>query len=139
MQWKLPASLSSFVQQAGRAACGAGRVGLAVLLVEKSVYSADLSNVSQPREDRSQDKKKRKRTVRQSAEYLKGEKGHASAHGVGRGSYGGKSDTVHQQDVLIDFDAIDKGLYSLAQTSSCQQAFLTKIYQNQDAGAFQLE
>jgi len=41
VQWKLPTTVSSFVQRAGRAARGSGRTGIAVLLVEKTVYDAD--------------------------------------------------------------------------------------------------
>jgi len=45
VQWKLPASVSTFVQRAGRAGRGPGCRGLAVLLVEKSTYEADLSQL----------------------------------------------------------------------------------------------
>ncbi|KAF9490110.1 hypothetical protein BDN71DRAFT_1524508 [Pleurotus eryngii] len=38
VQWRLLKKLSTFVQRAGRAARAPGRTGLAVLLVEKSVY-----------------------------------------------------------------------------------------------------
>ncbi|KAI0350724.1 P-loop containing nucleoside triphosphate hydrolase protein, partial [Trametes cingulata] len=36
IQWKLPATMSNFIQRAGRAARGKNRTGVAVLLVEKS-------------------------------------------------------------------------------------------------------
>jgi superfamily II DNA helicase RecQ len=41
-QWKLPTTVSAFVQRAGRTARGSGRKGLAVLLVQPTVYEADL-------------------------------------------------------------------------------------------------
>jgi len=41
VQWKLTTTVSAFVQRAGRAARAVGRTGLAVLLVEKSIYDAD--------------------------------------------------------------------------------------------------
>ena len=66
VQWKLPASVSTFVQQAGRAGRGEGSSGLAVLLVEKSVYEADILRLE------SEGTKTKKRTgVRQSATYPK--------------------------------------------------------------------
>ncbi|KAF5338579.1 hypothetical protein D9758_016970 [Tetrapyrgos nigripes] len=42
VQWKLPGSVSAFVQCAGRAARDPTRTGLAVLLVEKTAYSINL-------------------------------------------------------------------------------------------------
>ena len=47
VQWKLPPNVSTFVQQAGRAARGAGCTGIAVLLVKRSVYEADLQKLAQ--------------------------------------------------------------------------------------------
>ncbi|KAH7918343.1 P-loop containing nucleoside triphosphate hydrolase protein, partial [Leucogyrophana mollusca] len=44
VQWKLPAKMSSFVQRAGRAARGPGRMGLAILLVEPTAYTVRLEN-----------------------------------------------------------------------------------------------
>ncbi|KAE9382775.1 P-loop containing nucleoside triphosphate hydrolase protein, partial [Gymnopus androsaceus JB14] len=41
VQWKLPGTLSMFIQRAGRAARAQNRKGLAVLLVEKSAYGLD--------------------------------------------------------------------------------------------------
>jgi len=41
VQWKLPGTLSMFIQRAGRAARARGRKGLAVLLVERSAYALD--------------------------------------------------------------------------------------------------
>ncbi|EKM53696.1 uncharacterized protein PHACADRAFT_164002 [Phanerochaete carnosa HHB-10118-sp] len=42
VQWKLPKSLSQFVQRAGRAARQPGHKGLAVLLVERAAYSKNI-------------------------------------------------------------------------------------------------
>ncbi|THH15238.1 hypothetical protein EUX98_g9497 [Antrodiella citrinella] len=41
VQWKLPKTLSSWIQRAGRVARGRGRSGIAVLLVERAAYSPD--------------------------------------------------------------------------------------------------
>jgi superfamily II DNA/RNA helicase len=43
VQWKMPGSVSVFVQRAGRVARGPGRFGLAVLLVEPSAYGVDVA------------------------------------------------------------------------------------------------
>ncbi|KAH7919762.1 hypothetical protein BV22DRAFT_1133597 [Leucogyrophana mollusca] len=42
MQWKLPVSVSMFVQRARRAACTKSRKGLVVLLVEQAMYAVDI-------------------------------------------------------------------------------------------------
>lgn len=132
VQWKLPTTVSSFVQRAGRAARGSGRTGIAVLLVEKTVYDADLSNV--PTDDfrsaNSGGSTKIRKSVRQASTYPKGPKGHANLHGVLRGSYGGASDVAPPSDVPIDWNSLDEGLYSFVQTSTCRRALLTKIYGN---------
>ena len=133
VQWKLPTTVSSFVQRAGRAARGAGRTGIAVLLVEKTVYDADLSNVPTD-EFRSANSgvgsAKIRKSVRQVSTYPKGPKGYANLHGVLRGSYGGASDAAPGSDVPIDWKSLDEGLYNFVQTSICRRAFLTKIYGN---------
>ena len=84
VQWKLPSSVSSFVQRAGRVARGPGRTGLAVLLAEKSIYNADLSDLEKVTNNETGGAKGRgkKKTVRQSSEYPKAMKEYAIAHGV---------------------------------------------------------
>jgi superfamily II DNA/RNA helicase len=64
VQWKLPSSVSSFVQRAGRAARGYGRTGLAVcvLLVEKSAYDIDLT---EPQDQKKGKPKAKKANVRE--------------------------------------------------------------------------
>ncbi|KAH9911507.1 P-loop containing nucleoside triphosphate hydrolase protein [Fomitopsis serialis] len=44
VQWKLPATLSNFIQRAGRAARARNRTGIAILLVERSAYSINLAS-----------------------------------------------------------------------------------------------
>ena len=67
VQWKLPASLSIFVQRAGHAARNKARNGLAVLLVEPSAYSVDIvaKNLQQKETatEKGKKKKKKKHTV----------------------------------------------------------------------------
>ncbi|OJT09235.1 hypothetical protein TRAPUB_14310 [Trametes pubescens] len=49
VQWKLPATLSHFIQRAGRAARTQSRSGLAVLLVERSAFSPPDPSSTRPR------------------------------------------------------------------------------------------
>jgi superfamily II DNA/RNA helicase len=126
VQWKLPSSVSTFVQRAGRAARGHGRTGLAVLLVEKSVYEADLSRL----DEIVQSTGKRK-TVRQSSTYPKAPKNYAIERGVLRGGVNGTSDNnPSKADIPYDFDSVDEGLYTLVQTGRCRRQVLTAIYSN---------
>lgn len=126
VQWKLTATVSSFVQRAGRAARAAGRTGLAVLLVEKSVYDADLDKAQEASTTT------KKKNVRQAASYPKAEsKDYPIQRGVLRGAYNGKTDTVTQGiTVPIDIAAIDEGAHSLVQTTTCRRRVLMRIYGN---------
>ena len=127
MQWKLPSSVSSFVQRAGRAARARNRTGLAVLLVEKSVYDFDISGAN----GQQKKGKGKQKGVRQTLDYPKGKKGHAFNHGVLRGGYTREFDHVlAKEDVPVDYEAPDEGLYALAQTGKCRRLLLTGIYKN---------
>lgn len=57
VQWKLPGSVSVLVQRAGRAARGRDRVGIAILLVEPSAYTTDLTKEVETRAPKAQGKK----------------------------------------------------------------------------------
>jgi superfamily II DNA/RNA helicase len=125
-------TVSSFVQRAGRAARGPERSGLAVLLVEKSVYNADLSklnaNISLEADGNS---KARKRGVRQSSTYPKATKEYAIQHGVQRGDETGAFDKMIGTCITnLDSDSIDEGLFTLAQSTTCRRGVLIKIYGN---------
>ena len=127
VQWKLPTSVSTFVQRAGRAARGAERIGIAVLLVEKSVYEADLSRL----EEAVSMSATKKKCVRQSSTYPKATKQYAADHGALRGGSSPSCDSsLGQKDLPLDSASIDEGLYMLVQTVACQQKVLTAIYRN---------
>ena len=129
VQWKLPATVSSFVQRAGRAARKKGRTGLAVLLVEKPAYEVDLTEVQNQNDGRS---KKRKGNVREPTSYPKTkDKNYALNRGVLRGAFGGATDKIPAQiDVPLDRFSMDEGLHSLVQTTKCRRQVLTAIYGN---------
>ncbi|KAJ7573001.1 P-loop containing nucleoside triphosphate hydrolase protein, partial [Mycena floridula] len=130
VQWKLPVSVSTFIQRAGRAARDPTRVGLAVLLVEKAAYEVDVA-VQKAAEaaGKSKTKKKSKKTVEKKA---KAGKEFAEAHGSNRGSHDGKKDAILTRvEPPLDPEALDEGLYVLIQTGICRRKVLTKIYANQ--------
>ncbi|KXN82723.1 ATP-dependent DNA helicase RecQ [Leucoagaricus sp. SymC.cos] len=134
VQWKLPATVSSFIQRAGRAARGLGRKGLAVLLVEKSVYNADLSKASEAKQ--ALGKGQKKPSIRQSSIYTRGNKMYAALHGVHRGTHDGAydNDKLDEVEVFLDRDSIDEGLYSLVQAVKCRRAVIKSIYGNRNIG-----
>jgi superfamily II DNA/RNA helicase len=134
IQWRLTATVSSFVQCAGRAARALGRTGLAVLLVEKSVYDVDLNKHHQ-----DDQQSKRKKNIRQSTKYPKSKtKGYAIKHGVLRGGYSGLTDEVAIDiNVPVDVSSIDEGAHSFVQSTTCRREVLTKIYGNEKAGKCQ--
>jgi len=133
VQWKLPSTVSSFVQRAGRVARGYGGSGLAVLLVEKSAYDVDITAAA------NQAKKsttKRKGNVHEATKYPKSkDKTYAISHGVLRGAFGGASDGIPVHiEVPLDLLSLDEGLYTLVQTTECRRKVLQMIYGNEMPG-----
>ncbi|KAF8162230.1 P-loop containing nucleoside triphosphate hydrolase protein [Pholiota molesta] len=129
VQWKLPSTVSSFVQRAGRAARGTGRTGLAVLLVEKSAYDLELIDGLDQNNGAT---RKKKGHVRESTTYMKSkDKNYGVNHGVLRGAFGGATDSFPAQiDVPLDRFSMDEGLHSLVQTTTCRRRVLMAIYGN---------
>ncbi|TFK17586.1 P-loop containing nucleoside triphosphate hydrolase protein [Coprinopsis marcescibilis] len=94
VQWKLPSSLSAFVQRAGQAARQASRTGLAVLLVEKSAYTQvfeEVQGTTKPRPKKANQKDSQKQANMQKRTKELNELSHAN--GVNRGSFGGKKES----------------------------------------------
>ncbi|KAJ6617238.1 P-loop containing nucleoside triphosphate hydrolase protein [Mycena sp. CBHHK59/15] len=130
VQWKLPASMSLFVQRAGRAARARGRTGLAILLIEPSAYGIDLAEGNN--EEKAPEKEKESNGEKH--EKAKKKKEYAKARGVLRGSAGGKHDTVFVVETpALDPEAQDEGLLVFVQTVKCRRAVLTLIYNNKPA------
>jgi hypothetical protein len=104
-----------------------------VLLVEKSAYEADITKVSQPVKTST---KGGKSSIRVSKIYLKASKEYAIKHGVLRGGFGGESDAIAQcdesEDVPLDCECADEGLYTFVQTVHCRRRVLTQIYMNNE-------
>ncbi|KAE9401327.1 P-loop containing nucleoside triphosphate hydrolase protein [Gymnopus androsaceus JB14] len=136
VQWKLPGTISSFVQRAGRAARAPNHRGLAVLLVEKSAYAEELGALQELLEDtaiKSGKKKKPGGAAAQKKTSAKDKRQYAEIHGVNRGSYGGKKDHVYlKSEPPIDETASNEGLFVLVQTGICRRQVLTKIFKNKE-------
>lgn len=138
VQWKLPKTLSSFVQRAGRAARSKNRVGLAVLLVERSAYSVDLrigaeavgplvATVGTSKASKGRSKRSRGVT---------GPKGYAQDHGVDRGS-SKKADGVvaSAEPPHLDLDSPDEGLLVFVQAVTCRRKIWAEVFETAIQGA----
>ncbi|KAK0437644.1 P-loop containing nucleoside triphosphate hydrolase protein [Armillaria borealis] len=136
VQWKLPDSMSAFVQRVGRAARAAGHTGMAVLLVQPSAYTVDLveevmttlkkKSARDPRTERppsvSEAETKRRAQRR---------KAYAIAHGVYRGQAGGALDAIREKSCPpLNPLAVDEGLLVFVQTGTCRRRVLMEIYKN---------
>ncbi|EMD37426.1 hypothetical protein CERSUDRAFT_29423, partial [Gelatoporia subvermispora B] len=129
VQWKLPATLSNWIQRAGRAARGRGRTGLAVLLVERSAYSIDLSTAGGQRpvkgRQRGKQNQAREKTKRQVP------KDYAKSRGVNRGSSQGKDEIIPlTNEPPVDLDALDEGLLSFVQTTRCRREVWSTVFES---------
>ncbi|KAJ7731866.1 P-loop containing nucleoside triphosphate hydrolase protein [Mycena metata] len=137
VQWKLPASVSIFVQRAGRAARAHGRTGIAILLVEPSAYTVDLKAELEKEHAPRGKKKVAPKGEESEAEKRKkaqDKKLYAKSRGVDRGAAGGKHDAILVADTPpLDPEATNEGLYVLIQTGTCRRAILTTIYNNKPA------
>ncbi|KAL0957470.1 hypothetical protein HGRIS_001264 [Hohenbuehelia grisea] len=123
VQWKLPGTLSAFIQRAGRAARGPNCSGIAILLVEKSAYSIIIGEVGANRSQKSS---------RANTESSKAAKEYAKRHSVQRGAYGGDDDAViGKVQPYLDLEANDEGLLVFVQTGQCRRKVLCAVYGNE--------
>ncbi|KAH9886956.1 P-loop containing nucleoside triphosphate hydrolase protein [Cubamyces lactineus] len=139
VQWKLPKTLSNFVQRAGRAARSAGRQGLAVLLVERSAYSMDLRQMAQvpERHAREQGSKAKPRAGRGGVQAGRARKGvlpkdYAYHHGLNRGSSSKTEDTVPTEgtEPSLDVEVEDEGLLVFVQTRKCRRSIWAAAFES---------
>lgn len=105
--------------------------------MEPSVYQVDLVKAHLITEIAEKTHTKKKRGIRESADYPKAaEAGYAVQRGALRGSHKGQSADIvetHTNDVPIDFNASDEGLYALVQTHICRRQVLRLVYDNKEA------
>jgi hypothetical protein len=160
VQWKLPGSVSMFVQRAGRAGRGKGTMGLGVMLVEQSAFGVDLLAAEEPSiiqesagrarsqgrggqsrgQGRGQGQGRGRgrggaRPGSQAADTIqktaKQKKMAAEVRGAKRGSRGGLHDAILiREQPLIDPNASDEGLHVLVQTGTCRRLVLQEIFGN---------
>ncbi|TFY52110.1 hypothetical protein EVJ58_g10196 [Rhodofomes roseus] len=143
VQWKLPATFSNFVQRAGRAARGRGRTGLAVLIVERSAYAIDLTPVPPPNatdfQSTTPGKGRRKPAVRgrkkKTSAQRKANKEYADAHGVNRGGMSCKDDVPNGTPPCLDPEALDEGLLTFVQSTSCRRRVWADAFESPFAAA----
>lgn len=148
MQWKLPATLSNFIQRAGRTARGRGRKGLAVLLVEPSAYKVDLINTpNASTTKRRQRTKKLKPGAKANAsgtavENITAPKGrrtraqeavikaYAISHGIERRS--SRCDDAPPVGVQPQFSPVrdDEGLFVFVQSVQCRRKVWAEVFEN---------
>ncbi|KAH6894808.1 P-loop containing nucleoside triphosphate hydrolase protein [Coprinopsis sp. MPI-PUGE-AT-0042] len=121
VQWKLPQSLSTFVQRARRAARSASRTGLAVLLKPKAKGKG--KEKSTPSDKAAEEATKRTKKDSQAC---------AIVNGVKRGSHSGKKDEIvgERCEKVPKADADDEGLVVFIQTTLCRHLVITKVYEN---------
>ncbi|PPQ70400.1 hypothetical protein CVT24_013138, partial [Panaeolus cyanescens] len=146
VQWKLPQTLSAFVQRAGRAARSPSQSGLAVLLVERVAYGLDSNAVegvsgarkesygkkgSKKKNDRGESTKKQQKKSELDSRTRKEINELAIARGVNRGSHSGKGDGLTKPlEIEPNPNASDEGLLALVQTTCCRRLVITKSYRN---------
>ncbi|KAJ6590767.1 hypothetical protein B0H10DRAFT_2332053, partial [Mycena sp. CBHHK59/15] len=144
VQWKAPQNLSSWVQRAGRAARGAGTVGMAIMLVENSTFevsplgagSTDNPAPTAPARGRGRGRGRgiggRGGQGRHGGK--KQGKDYAESHDLKRGWFRGVNDTVEtldDSDVEIPADGLAEGLYALIQATICRRVILSRVFKNE--------
>lgn len=126
VQWKLPATLSHFIQRAGRAARGHGRTGLAVLLVERSAFTTP------PPDPTSAQPKKKKKKKGDKQPKVEKPKGYDVQHGMLRGTRSGFNDVqpLGIQPRLYE-EAPDENLLALVQSIKCRRLVWAKVFDSE--------
>jgi len=112
VQWKLPATLSHFIQRAGRAARGRGRTGLAVLIVERSAYN---TNAPSAVVEKKMSKGRRRPNKRVNLVRDQGQSNAEAQDGTNR------LDTIPRGTPLVDLEAADEGLSVLIRGTQCRR------------------
>ncbi|KAI0041673.1 P-loop containing nucleoside triphosphate hydrolase protein, partial [Auriscalpium vulgare] len=143
VQWKMPPTLSAWVQRAGRAARGPGRQGLAVMLVERSAFETRGRGAGPRGRGRarglgrgrggSHDRQRgggrqrgRGGTVKMLGDY-------AILHGINRGALAvaSTSSTLKpEHDPVLTADSPSEGLFVFIQATVCRRKVLTKVFNN---------
>lgn len=142
VQWKLPGALSNFIQRAGRAARDRRRHGLAVLLVEPSVYTMDL--VSQSAVDGKPKRKRRKKGAGppedqppKKTRRTRAETATLKEYAIAHGLYRGRSNALHDapptgtQPIFNAETTTNEGLVVFVQSVECRRVIWAGIFENE--------
>ncbi|KAI0763973.1 P-loop containing nucleoside triphosphate hydrolase protein [Trametes elegans] len=153
VQWRLPSTLSNFIQRAGRAARDPSRSGIAVLLVERSAFSppghkaarnpqpSHHSTIHHTPASTQAARADSSTTISITGELLDASKPrtkhrrilqeYAEAHGSKRGSCAANQDArpLGAQPAL-DPDAADEGLISFVQSVQCRREVWSAMYES---------
>ncbi|KAI0073144.1 P-loop containing nucleoside triphosphate hydrolase protein [Panus rudis PR-1116 ss-1] len=132
VQWKLPKTFSNWIQRVGRVARGKGRTGIAVLLVERSMYSVAV-NETQPGDAStatttvtSVKGKKQKRKPKGGKKSI--HKDYAKSHGMNRGGLKKDDSSPTAPQPLLDVEVADEGLLVFVQSTSCRREVWAKAF-----------
>ncbi|KAK6984117.1 hypothetical protein R3P38DRAFT_2576560 [Favolaschia claudopus] len=137
VQWKVPQTVSAWIQRAGRAARRQGMLGLAVMLAEKAAFevnpAADAA-VAASTQTSGRGRGGRGRGGRDVRGGRGGEKqgrDYAVLHGQKRGSFRGSDDAVPPRDEhVITYNMPREGIYMLIQATICRRRILSQIFNN---------
>lgn len=138
VQWKLPATLSNFIQRAGRAGRGRNRSGLAVLIVERSAYSIDLTKDStttagpKSRSKKAATDPNTKPSKRKNAQEAKDASDYALSHGLGRGGTACHDDVPRGVQPSLNPEALDEGLLMFVQSVQCRRKVWAKAFEAEE-------
>ncbi len=131
VQWKLPKTLSNWVQRAGRVARGRDRQGIAVLLVERSVYSTNLETRKDKATKVTPKTKSKPGSPAQKPATKKETKEYAVAHGLLRGGTS-KDDRVPDSKALkLDPEDDDEGLRVFTQNTTCRRKLCASVFDSE--------
>ncbi|KAI0074726.1 hypothetical protein K474DRAFT_1709611 [Panus rudis PR-1116 ss-1] len=115
VQWQLPATLSNWIQRAGRAARGHGRTGLAVLLVEPSAYGLDPTKSPSKTNVGTKNQHKVKRPT------MPDVKQYAMEHGLKRGGSNCDDAIPTGDQPELNTNCEDEGLLAFVQSTQCRR------------------
>ncbi|KAG7087024.1 hypothetical protein E1B28_013003 [Marasmius oreades] len=122
VQWKIPATLSSFVQHAGWAVRSPGIKGRAILLVEKSTYNVVLGPLAETLKDKKLTPAAKRKKVQEYAE----------EHGILRGAANPQGDSKYTRtSPPVDVENEHENVHAFVQTGICRWAILAEVFGNE--------
>ncbi|KAI0074175.1 P-loop containing nucleoside triphosphate hydrolase protein [Panus rudis PR-1116 ss-1] len=127
VQWKLPKTFSNWIQRAGRVARGKGRTGIAVLLVERSMYSIVVNELRQDDSSSTKGKKQKQKGKGDSKKNVP--KDYSKSHGINRGGSKKEDMCPSAPQPSLDAEVADEGLLVFVQSSTCRRKVWAKAFE----------